>query len=117
MTADRFISPCPLPTGASREGLVILAEEGAEIALELLAIVARMQVRASKSLRFGMDEVQPGQTKSNSARLEAEIGDLMGVVDLLCRLGALDAHSIDNCRTAKLGKLAKFMQTPAAAEN
>ncbi|WP_448208175.1 hypothetical protein [Azospirillum sp. sgz302134] len=117
MADTRFISPCPPPEGSAREGLTILSEEGSEITEivgELIAAVSRMQVRNSKCLRFGLDEVQPGQRLSNADRLAGEVGDLMGVVDLLCRMGVLDARRIDDCRTAKVGKLAKFMQSQPA---
>ena len=52
--------------------LTCLAEECAEVAQ-----------RASKAIRFGMDEVQPGQEHDNKLRLEAELGDLMGACDML----------------------------------
>jgi NTP pyrophosphatase (non-canonical NTP hydrolase) len=52
--------------------LTVLAEECAEVAQ-----------RAAKAVRFGMAEVQPGQDADNRARLEAELGDLMGMLDML----------------------------------
>lgn len=52
--------------------LTILAEECAEIAQ-----------RASKALRFGLDEIEPGQTFTNSARIMFEFDDLVGVVQML----------------------------------
>lgn len=52
--------------------LSILAEECAEVAH-----------RASKALRFGLDEIQPGQSLSNKERIELELADLMAVVALL----------------------------------
>jgi len=47
---DKFITPCELPTEYEREVLTILMEECAEVIQ-----------RASKALRFGLDEVQPEQ--------------------------------------------------------
>jgi NTP pyrophosphatase (non-canonical NTP hydrolase) len=52
--------------------LVILAEECAEVAH-----------RASKAIRFGMDEVQPGQKATNRERLEEELADLRTAAELL----------------------------------
>lgn len=48
--------------------LTILAEECAEVAQ-----------RCSKALRFGIDEVQPGQGLDNRRRIEKEFNDLLGV--------------------------------------
>ncbi len=59
MTREQYILNC-------------LAEECAEVGQ-----------RASKAIRFGMTERQPGQELDNRKRLEQELGDLMGVVDLL----------------------------------
>lgn len=52
--------------------LTCLAEECAEVAQ-----------RATKAIRFGMDEVQPGQQLTNFDRLQHELNDLMAVADLL----------------------------------
>lgn len=52
--------------------LTILAEECSEVAQ-----------RCSKALRFGLDEVQPGQTLNNCERINQELSDLMTVVHML----------------------------------
>lgn len=52
--------------------LTILAEECAETAQ-----------RATKGIRFGLAECQPGQELTNRQRLEEELGDLMGLADML----------------------------------
>jgi len=39
--------------------------------------------RASKAIRFGLDEVQPGQPSSNRERLCDELCDLLAVVSML----------------------------------
>ncbi|HWL50792.1 MAG TPA: hypothetical protein VNQ90_00045 [Chthoniobacteraceae bacterium] len=52
--------------------LTILAEECMEVAQ-----------RCSKALRFGLDEVQPGQSLTNSQRITEEFGDLLGAFELL----------------------------------
>jgi NTP pyrophosphatase (non-canonical NTP hydrolase) len=51
--------------------LVIMIEECAEVAQ-----------RATKALRFTLDEVQPGQDKTNKQRLLDELTDLMAVVEM-----------------------------------
>lgn len=58
--------------------LWILAEECAEVAQ-----------RASKAARFGLDEIQPGQTKTNSGRIKEEFIDLFAVWGMLCREGVV----------------------------
>lgn len=57
--------------------LFILAEECAEVAQ-----------RAAKAARFGLDEIQPGQTLTNAARIKVEMVDLIAVWGLLCRQGS-----------------------------
>lgn len=52
--------------------LIILAEECAEVAH-----------RASKALRFGLEEVQPGECRHNRERIELELADLLGVAEML----------------------------------
>lgn len=52
--------------------LTCLAEECNEVAH-----------RVSKALRFGLDEVQEGQTKNNAARIAEELTDLLGVLKML----------------------------------
>lgn len=77
--------------------LMILAEECAEVAQ-----------RVSKALRFGLDEVQPGQDLSNEQRIWAEMNDLAGVGEML--IAARGAGGI--CRdaiAAKKAKVEKFL--------
>jgi NTP pyrophosphatase (non-canonical NTP hydrolase) len=52
--------------------LACLAEECAEVAQ-----------RATKALRFGMDEVQSGQQLTNAERITAELVDLFTVATML----------------------------------
>lgn len=74
--------------------LTILSEECAEVAQ-----------RASKAIRFGLSEVQPGQPEDNDnkRRLERELGDLMGVAKLL----GLQVQEEDVA--AKIEKFNKYM--------
>lgn len=73
--------------------LTILAEECAEVAQ-----------RASKAIRFGLHEVQPGQPDDNQFRLEVELADLLATAETL-GLQVREAH-----KAAKKEKLAKYME-------
>lgn len=52
--------------------LTILAEECAEVAQ-----------RASKAIRFGLAEVQPGQDKTNARRLMDEVNDFLATYQMI----------------------------------
>lgn len=52
--------------------LDVLSEECNEVA-----------VRASKAIRFGLEEIQPGQALTNAQRLALELDDLYGAIELL----------------------------------
>lgn len=97
---DRFISPEQPPEGLDRELLVILMEECAEITQ-----------RASKALRFGLHEVQPGQPLSNIERLDDEVGDLMAVVGRLSDRRILNMASVELAADRKDKKLHRFLQS------
>lgn len=56
--------------------LTTFAEEAVEVAQ-----------RATKALRFGIHEIQPGQFKTNAERLKGEFLDLLAVYGLLCQEG------------------------------
>ena len=96
----KFVSPEPPPSPYEREILEILIEECAEI-----------QQRATKMLRFGVMEVQPGQDLSNRDRLSDEIGDLRAVLHLAEEAGLLDMVRVKCGVTAKFEKLDRYMQT------
>jgi len=54
--------------------------------------------RASKAARFGLDEIQPGQSLSNEERLWDELCDLAGVAEMLIterRAGGLNREKVD----------------------
>lgn len=97
---DRFITPCDLPEGRAREILTILIEECSEV-----------QQRATKALRFGLAETQPGQPLNNSARLGMEIGDLREMVGWALAHGIVSISDIEAGERQKRKQLAKFMQT------
>lgn len=100
---DKFKSPAPLPTPHQAEGLTILMEE----AFEILPFVGG---RASKAVRFGLDEVQPGQALTNKQRLSIECGDFAAVMDLLVEAGAIDGRLMNEAIFNKRAKLRKFLQ-------
>ncbi|MBY3231932.1 hypothetical protein [Rhizobium laguerreae] len=62
--------------------LTILGEEGVEVAQ-----------RCSKALRFGLDEVQPGQELTNAQRIRGEYIDLVAVYRMLVEDGAIEPLS------------------------
>ncbi len=67
--------------------LILLMEECFEVSSELAALGQR----ASKQLRFGGDEIQPGQRVPNAERLRFEILDLLACVEFLERAGLISA--------------------------
>lgn len=78
--------------------LIILAEECAEVAQ-----------RCSKALRFGLDEVQPGQEKTNGQRIADEMADLSAAWQMLRdreTLPSVDFTAI----TEKKAKVKRFLQ-------
>lgn len=100
-SAPKFVSPAPLPTPRERELLTILIEECAEV-----------QQRATKLLRFGKDEIQPGQPLTNAERLGEEIGDLSAMVKMLTDCGVVPAHSIIVGQVRKPARVEKYLQSP-----
>lgn len=98
--SERFISLFPLPNVYERELLTILIEECSEV-----------QKRATKFLRFGRDEIQPGQLETNKTRLSNEIGDLMAVYDLCVGAQLVSAEEVNTQIPIKKVKIAKYMQS------
>jgi hypothetical protein len=96
---DKFVTPGRMPTPYEAELLIILMEECAEV-----------QQRASKALRFGLDEIQPDQPHDNVHRLSLEVGDLVAVLDLGVVVGLVDEDVVLDQQEIKLNKLTKFMQ-------
>lgn len=101
---ERFISPCAPPEGLDRELLVVMAEEANEVGQ-----------RVCKALRFGMQEVQPGQNLTNAQRIAVELGDLLAVFDRLQARGLLDANVVTDASIAKHQKLDRFLQSQTDA--
>ena len=101
--SERYVTPCELPSPYERELLTILIEECAEV-----------QQRATKLLRFGRDEVQPGQPELNGVRLGGEIGDLLTMVRLVGEANLVPAVAIQAGKGRKAKQLERFMQTAKA---
>ncbi|WP_172373286.1 hypothetical protein [Mesorhizobium sp. NZP2234] len=81
--------------------LSCLAEEGAEIGH-----------RVSKALRFGLGEVQPGQSLTNAERIAEECVDLQAVFDMLAAEGIfplMTAAELDAGKEAKRLRVEKYM--------
>ncbi|WP_422923064.1 hypothetical protein [Singulisphaera sp. PoT] len=82
--------------------LVCLMEECAEI----IELCSRISVRASKALRFGADEVQPEQDRTNAERLALELADLKAVAEMLIEAEVIPASAVP----AKRVKVEAFME-------
>lgn len=79
--------------------LTVLAEECAEVAQ-----------RATKAIRFGLTEVQPGQPHNNAERMLDEIVDLCVILSMLqkdCGLGQCDMSEENLAK--KEAKVRRFM--------
>jgi len=79
------------------EVLLILSEECAEV---IQAI--------SKVSRFGIDNVKPGNPKTNREHLEEELGDLLAMIDILQEMGIVSWNNIEAASNAKIEKLKKW---------
>ena len=102
---NKFISPCPLPTPHEAEILTILAEECAEVIQ-----------RAAKLIRFGRDEIQPGQPLTNRQRLSQELGEVQGLVWMAAELELVSQADIARHAVLKEDKVRKFLQTETERE-
>lgn len=95
----RYKSPHPPPNAHQSELLIVLIEECAEV-----------QQRATKMLRFGTQEVQPGHHLSADLRLSNEVGDLLAIVDLLKSENLLSHKTIEQAKKLKTEKLELHLQ-------
>lgn len=96
---ERYISPYPLPTPAERELLNILIEEAAEVIQ-----------RATKALRFGLQEIQPGQELTNAVRLAHEVGDFVEISNRCTEQGLYELGDVYAGMSHKREQLAKYLQ-------
>ena len=78
--------------------LSCLAEECAEVAH-----------RASKALRFGLDDVAPGQELTNAQQIRQELDDLSVIVQMICNEGMINPwHDVEHMRR-KQAKVERYM--------
>jgi len=82
----------------TREIILILSEECAEVAKEV-----------SKIMRFGPDQIKPGKDKTNIEVLQEELGDLLAMIELLVdkNVGVTN-EGLDFAKKAKFEKLKKW---------
>lgn len=66
--------------------------------------------RASKAMRFGFAEVQPGQMLNNAERLWQELDDLAAMVHMLNRDHGLGYVPNKDAKFAKIGKVERFLE-------
>ncbi len=78
--------------------LTILSEECAEVSH-----------RASKILRFGLQEIQPGQVYDNAERLSHEMSDLIAVYEMLTESIGVPTINRDAI-IAKKAKVLKYLE-------
>jgi len=79
----------------TREILVILQEEAAEVIVEI-----------SKCFRFGPDQMMQGSEETNIQRLQKELGDLQAMIELLVdnKVG-VTTQGLKEAKKAKFEKL------------
>jgi len=82
----------------TREIILILSEECAEVAKEV-----------SKIMRFGPDQVKPGKDRTNIQVLEEELGDLLAMIELLTDKNiGVTTEGLELAKKAKFEKLKKW---------
>ena len=82
----------------TREIILILSEECAEVAKEV-----------SKIMRFGPDQVKPGKDKTNIQVLEEELGDLLAMIELLVDKDiGVSKEGLELAKKAKFEKLKQW---------
>jgi len=79
--------------------LSTLAEECAEVIQ-----------RITKAQRWGLHEIQPGQSLNNEQRIEYELNDLIGVVTMLLTRGVFPNFNNAVAIKAKVAKVEHFME-------
>ena len=82
----------------------------------LLTIVgeecAEVHQRAAKALRFGLDEIQPGQSLTNAERIMVEFDDLLAVILMLQERALLPGTHSRRIQEKK-DKVAEFLRYAA----
>lgn len=74
----------------------------------LMEECAELAIRCSKALRFGLKEVQAGQSRNNADRIAEEYADVVAVYSILRGDGAVPHVAIN--AEAKLAKIERFME-------
>lgn len=82
--------------------LDILSEECSEVA-----------IRCSKALRFGLDEIEPGQRHTNRERIKRELNDVHALVEMLQAVNALPAIYDPGLVIEKKRKVETFLEYSA----
>lgn len=100
--AEKFNYTGEPVTPYQRELLELIAEECAEVVQ-----------RATKIMRFGPTEVQPGQELSNVARISREVGDLLEVLERAEAAGLIDRAHVATGRMTKRAKLLRYLKNEA----
>jgi NTP pyrophosphatase (non-canonical NTP hydrolase) len=80
-----------------QEALDILQEECAEVIVEV-----------SKCRRFGLDSLHYKTGIRHSTMLEAEIGDVLAMVDILIDQKVINKDALDDAKTRKRAKLQEW---------
>jgi hypothetical protein len=70
---------------------------------------AEVAQRISKALRFGLEEVQPGQEKTNAERIMDEWDDLTTVMAMLANEGRLPTRPGGDAGKAKRAEIEKYL--------
>jgi phosphoribosyl-ATP pyrophosphohydrolase len=71
----------------------------------------KMQIRASKAIRFGILEIEPRQSWTNAERLSHETAHFIDIVCFLVQQKKLDLSAIERQFYIKVAKLEKYMQS------
>lgn len=82
----------------TREIILILSEECAEVAKEV-----------SKIMRFGPDQIKPGKELTNIQVLQEELGDLLAMIELLTDKNiGVTVEGLEKAKQAKFEKLKEW---------
>lgn len=96
---NRYVSEHPAPSGYENELLDHLIEECAEVIQ-----------RVTKAKRFGLAEVQEGQTLTNAERIAMEAGNVVAVLDALTDANIFTCEMMNQGYYAKEAGMKKWMQ-------
>jgi hypothetical protein len=94
-----------------REALDIFQEECAELQEECIEIIKKCAEgigRASKAIRFGLDDVHPKTGITNRKQLELEAGHLWAMINVLIDRGIITEDGVFNGSMDKKKKLKEW---------